>query len=234
MDIKYLDWDSHFFGHSIGRLDVNRDDEIEDISRCFNSVGRYGCIYLFMPDLKYAENALNLLECAGDVYERRVYENRDLTESEIPEEVNLLSKADSIDDLYALSLASGHRSRFVRDPKFAEHSPRYFRAWIDGSINGSTADFVYVTRSDSRVVGFVTISIRADAAQIGLIAVDAGSRGQGIGKKLLQAAEYCSLVNDRRVLRIPTQGDNRTAVRFYEKAGYQIAHQEFIIHYWLS
>lgn len=228
------EWDSDFFGFSIGDLTVEESDVVSEIhSFLGGSVSRaYRCIYVTSKNLDQIQGVNSLQSGAHTLFERRVYEKKLSKSEKQPTEISLLSSNDNRDDLYSLALASGHASRFVQDQRFSTHAARYFRAWIDNSINGSMADCIFVTRNSGRVIGFITVSTNKGYAQVGLIAVDQSFRRNGIGRQLLRAAENFAFSAGKETLRIPTQGNNDVATSFYEREGYSCIQKEYTIHVW--
>jgi dTDP-4-amino-4,6-dideoxy-D-galactose acyltransferase len=141
---------------------------------------------------------------------------------------------DCCEDLEALALQVGHHSRFGADPRMpvAGYEALY-RLWIRNSVNRTVADAVLVAREDGRIVGMVTVGIKAGRGFIGLFAVAPGMRERHIGSCLLQSSQTWFRRQEIRFTQVVTQRNNIAACRLYEKGGYTVAKLEHFYHFWL-
>ena len=235
MGIEELSWDSTFFKKRIGQARILSADSLDALARQLPEEQRFDCVYLRAPGKALADGLQRRLPEAGQPYEKRIYERKLLSgpSEPVPDWVVPLPDNRPREALYELALASGHASRFTLDPRFHDSAPAYFRAWIDNSLCGDRADHLWVAQKGGRTSGLVTLKL-SGVAEIGLLAVGEDFRGQGLGGALLAAAETCAHEHGHHRLLISTQGENKSGVSFYEKAGYTIAETEYIFHYWLS
>ncbi len=97
--------------------------------------------------------------------------------------------------LTSLAIASGQWSRFRTDTNIPSGVfEKMFSAWLNNSVNGSIADEVFVARefradgTTSEEIGFVTVKLKGQVVHIGLLAVDAQYRRQGVAAKLMHKA----------------------------------------------
>jgi ribosomal protein S18 acetylase RimI-like enzyme len=97
-------------------------------------------------------------------------------------------------------------------------SRRSFRALIERE----TAE-VFVAVIDDRLAGYAIVLLRrgSGVARLYSIATAPGLAGQGVGRRLLDAAEDAAFRHDRMLLRLEVREDNGRAIRIYEKAGYR-------------
>lgn len=217
--VKYLEWDSTFFGMRIGSvyLDAKFNSELP----LSDELSEYDIIYVFsnaqlawnvpLVDIKitYGKEALPT-PLGSDVYEFDPLQH-------------------NYDELVKLVYLSGHDSRFLKDPSFGPyHFKRLYKRWIDKSIEDNNTH-VLVFLVDQYIAGFLTVTYANDLSTIGLIAVDQDFQGRGIGSKLIQAAE--SFSNPNSILQVATQETNVNACKFYEGLGFKILKKEFIYHY---
>ena len=79
----------------------------------------------------------------------------------------------------------------------------------------------------------ITLGYQTTHAIIGLLAVQQGHRGQGIGKHLLDAALHYAQAWQLPEIQVTTQLDNEGACRFYEREGFERIHEEHVYHLWL-
>lgn len=85
-----------------------------------------------------------------------------------------------------------------------------------------TARFVVAGDRD-RILGYALILFRARTALARLysIAVDPAARGQGLGARLLDAAEHAAFDHGCILMRLEVRADNAAAIALYEKRGYR-------------
>ena len=138
-------------------------------------------------------------------------------------------------DLYRLALISGVYSRFRLDDNLPKDSyERMYRCWIERSVDGAMADLVFVHRTKNQIDGMITVKIETDMAHIGLVAVDKGVQGGGIGSMLIKAVEaYLQTKTTVRHLKVATQWANKPACHLYEKNGFVVEEKTNIYHWWL-
>jgi dTDP-4-amino-4,6-dideoxy-D-galactose acyltransferase len=143
--------------------------------------------------------------------------------------------------LVELAIASGQYSRFHVDRGFRpERFEAMYRVWIERSVAGELADVVLVAplgargRADGEpLAGMITLSESQGVATIGLVAVAAAARQQGIGSALLRAAHRWMRSRQAHTARVVTQLANLPACRLYERSAYQLASVQHYFHFWL-
>ncbi len=135
--------------------------------------------------------------------------------------------------LERLAFQSGAHSRFRLDDGFRQNEfERLYREWLAGSLAGKDGKCVYVAGDPAQPQGLVTLEPGA-AVRIGLFAVAPERRRQGVGRRLLAAAERFCAERAAGELRVATQIENREACLFYESCGFRRIHAESIFHAWL-
>ncbi len=125
-------------------------------------------------------------------------------------------------------------SRFHLDPSFpAEAANRIKREWIRSYCEGRRGECLLVARQSGRVTGFLAV-LSADiggktTAVIDLIAVDAGSRGRGVGAALVRyfVRNWCARAE---VLRVGTQIANVVSLRLYHQCGFAMVDASYVLH----
>lgn len=82
---------------------------------------------------------------------------------------------------------------------------------------------VLVAEADGQPVGSLVLlfSRATSIARLYSIAVHPNARGQGLGRRLLKAAEAQAWAHQRAYLRLEVRQDNAAAVRLYESLGYR-------------
>ena len=138
-------------------------------------------------------------------------------------------------DMIELALNSGIYSRYAIDPHIpATYFNELYKQWIRKSISHEFADEVLVSFDGNRIQGMVTVGQKNERGTIGLIAVNADSRGQRLGEALVYAALHWSVSKGYGASQVVTQGDNAAACRLYEKCGYRVETIEPFYHIWLE
>lgn len=229
--VNRLHWDSDFFGLRIGRADIVSNERWgvflneADILRI-----QYDLIYVFSEqELPTDTNGMRLVDT------KTIYAKSIDSSTIIPATVEHYQESLPNADLYRLALVSGVYSRFRLDNSLPTDSyERMYRCWIERSVDGTMADLVLVHHADNQIDGMITLKIEADVAHIGLVAVDEGAQGKGIGTMLIKAVEAYLQSNTKvRHLKVATQWANKPACHLYEKNGFVVEEKTNIYHWWL-
>jgi dTDP-4-amino-4,6-dideoxy-D-galactose acyltransferase len=241
--IKLLHWDSDFFGFPTGRVfleDALKTGAKSLLAHLQNQ--NIKLLYLF-HDLSTEVDSVqksDLIQIMGArLVDARIVYGKDLStisKTSLPETIFEYTLPKATNRLYDIALESGVYSRFRLDPKIPTGSyDRMYRIWLDNSVNRKIADMVLVSKDEAGAInGMVTLSTQAETAVIGLIATHADARGKGVGSHLMQAAEHYALQSGKTRLTVATQKANEPACRFYSKAGYQVASEVEVFHWWAS
>ncbi len=127
------------------------------------------------------------------------------------------------DELKNLAFQSGEYSRFKIDGRLPVQSfERLYTIWIENSVNGKSADKVFIFKASNEIAGFITLAMKDHFGEIGLIAVNNKFRGMEIGSKLIRHTEDFVLSHKENTLKVATQLDNTLACNFYKKNGYEV------------
>ncbi|MFN8236619.1 MAG: GNAT family N-acetyltransferase [Chitinophagales bacterium] len=229
MLIEKLDWDSSFFNITIGKIKPG----------CFNAetflqeIGNFDLIYIFeFPNSIYLPEIEKFCSVPVDIKVNYAKSVRDM--NTIDEHIIEYPSDTANDQLISLGTQSGLYSRFKTDPHFPAGSyEKLYTEWVNKSADKTLADIILIYKTDKdSIAGFITVALRGEVAHIGLIAVDESSRGKGIGKKLLQAAEYHACRHNFRKLSVSTQKANATAAHLYEQFGFEVEEELNVYHYW--
>lgn len=226
-----LQWDSDFFGLRIGRTDIASNEEWSMLQQEIITLRKqYDLIYVFSDqELPTETNGMRLVD-TKTIYAKSI-DSSDIMPATIERYQESVPNA----DLYRLALVSGIHSRFRLDNSLPSDSyERLYRCWIERSVDGAMADLVLVHHTDDKIDGMITLKIEADVAHIGLVAVDEGSQGRGIGTMLIKAVEaYLQSNTTVRHLKVATQWANKPACHLYEKNGFVVEEKSNIYHWWL-
>jgi ribosomal protein S18 acetylase RimI-like enzyme len=97
-------------------------------------------------------------------------------------------------------------------------SRRSFRRWLGQASGG----LMVADTGAGALAGYVLVILRNNSplARLYSIATHSDFRGQGLGARLVGAAETYASQHRRRYLRLEVRSDNRAAIRLYERLGY--------------
>ncbi len=235
MNLEFLDWDSSFFDINIGRIICEKDIDALETRLLEAKRKAYSLLYVFMPETKFVTPAI-LNRYFGKLVDRKVNFRLDISK------LNKLHSSDIRNytgnsltkELLDLSYLSGSYSRFLLDEKLPKSAfERLYKTWIEKSVSGELADRVFVWYHNNRIAGFVTLKIKDNEGEIGLIAVAEEAQGKQIGTKLLDACVHYLQQNKIPILNVPTQLHNQQACNFYKKYGFYQKNITNIYHFWL-
>lgn len=237
LNVQRLAWDSEFFGFGVGRL-IGSIESTVALSRALQDANERG-FRLVYGQCEHSDIVSHqwCLEIGGRFVDaKRTYS---LTLSDVSPTSRMSAVlADSSPcsrrQLRSLAWQSAEFSRYRVDPDMPRGSwRRMYSAWVENSLNGKLADAVLVAHADENrkgpIIGMITVS---HSGAIGLLAVAKRWRGRGIGRRLLQAAEYQCRLFGCTQLTVVTQGDNTPACQAYESVGYTLTEEQHIFHFW--
>ena len=228
MEIVALDWDTDFCGNKVGKIVVQNN--LIDENLLLNN--DYKLLYLFSNEALSDELVKKYNLFLADEKIDLITQVSDLTLDKSPNEnLEELTKLD--ENLLDLTLQSGHYSRFKIDPNFKKNEfEKLYAVWIEQSITHKNAEKVIGFLVNNKVVGFVTIGLKNNAYDIGLIAVDEAHRSLKIGKQLLAYVFNYAISKEINKVTVTTQKQNQGAMKFYINNGFSVNHTTYIYHLW--
>lgn len=223
MKACHLEWDSAFFKKNIGVLSKNENCIVENINN-------FDLLYVIDIEVEHIPNFTCSYEGTQVVLSKTHFE-----EPVSNHQISSMNSSTnfSFDKIYELALLSGTWSRFKKDKKFTtEEFQLLYKKWVQNSLNKKIADDVLIYHEQDEILGFITYKIENSKAVIGLLAVSPTCKRTGIGTTLLNAFEAKALQLNLNSLEVKTQLLNKTAINFYQKAGYSISKKINIKHFW--
>ncbi|MBK7644524.1 MAG: GNAT family N-acetyltransferase [Planctomycetes bacterium] len=228
---RALEWDTQFFGVRIASL------EAEDIAPGqwraaleFCRAHAVRCLYVLAAGTHDAQKALD----AGAVRtDERV--TLALGQRALVAPASRIRGAVEVDipALRALAARSHTDSRFYADGHFArERCDELYATWIEKSVRG-WADAVYTSGPAGAPLCYLSLHQRETHVEIGLIAVDEATRGQGLGRELVEAA-LTRAAQAGLGVRVVTQGRNAAATSLYGKCGFEVERVQSWFHLWFD
>lgn len=224
--VRELEWDTNCFGYSVGELIIKSPlnfmpDELSNLSKDFR------LIYIF------SKNEIQLLSDNLVLADKKVVLSRQ-TES-IPDNFNEIKSYHGrlTKKLLELSFQSGKYSRFRKDKFFINNEfKKLYTEWIENSLNRKIARDLFIHKSTNDINGFITLAIKGNLAEIGLIAVDPKYRGHGIGSGLIKYTVNSAFTLGYKAIQVVTQLDNKAALSLYHKNGFELTDLTYVYHYW--
>lgn len=226
--IETLDWDSEFFGVSVGRVAPATTDLVAAAAEA--DAKGVDCTYLLLA----ADDADRLMEAqrAGfTVVDIRIELGAETVSVDDPDHGCRIADPDA-DASWLKRIASQRftNSRFFADPHFGrEAAGGLFEAWITRGLAGDGRQVVVL---DDRA-GFV-ICGRDTSLHEGIIELiatsDSAARGSGL--RLMSGAHDWFLAQGLRSASVVTQVANVPALRLYERVGYRARRTDIWLHRW--
>lgn len=229
--IQALTWDSDFFQLRIGKIDEL--SKLQSITAA--EINSFDLIYIEQTAQNldtFLENQTNFNITYTDIktiYRKQLLHNV----TSVDKQITVYPFATTNDALINLSIQAGAFSRFKLDPNFGATSYKnLYRQWIENAVQKVSADIVLVYGDIQYPKGFITLVFKENLAKVGLIAVDQQHQNEGIGKALMEAAEYFAIKNNFTTLEIITQTENKNACAFYQRVGCQEISILYTHHHW--
>lgn len=240
--IEYLEWDSDFFGISVGsvRNRVDSESHLDSVLRELKE-SNLNLIYLTVP-VDRADLITGILrEREAILADTRVEMSADIAKLNSRQELDepdgfLIRMAEDKDAVPAGELASycfRGLTRFYRDPRLSdERCDELYRTWAERDI-GRESNSCLICTFKERTAGFSTAVCTGDKnAKIGLIGVDTEFRGCGVGQALLKNTAGMLWEKGIEHLIAVTQLASIGAMRMYERAGFLLRETSVVLHLW--
>lgn len=113
-----------------------------------------------------------------------------------------------------LGYPCSHESLTARFEEFEARKDKDSTVLLIGDVSGSIVAFMQLGR--------IATLVSKKRAEIQALVVDERHRGQGVGRKMILAAEDWSRHNQLENLRLGSRSTRTDAHRFYEKSGFSI------------
>ena len=240
--IEYLEWDSDFFGISVGSV-RNRIASESNLGEMLREMRKsnLNLVYVTLPMDRSDLITRILCERGAMLADTRAEMAIDLKRYNSPQAVIestdfILRTAEDEDTASVSELASccfRDLTRFYRDSRLSdEKCDELYRIWAERDV-GKKENLNLLCTCDGRLAGFCTAdSIGDEDAKIGLIGVTPEFRGFGIGQALLR--KTAGMFRDRGCghLVAVTQLASVGAMRMYERAGFLLKDTSIVVHLW--
>jgi len=233
----YLEWDSHFFGHPIARLNRRRLGQ-QDVNAAVEWCTANGieCLYFLADPNDPMTSALaeknNFMQVDVRMTFERPVTDRDRSQDGLAQGPIRPAAESDLQTLKEIARTSHRASRFYFDHHFQQSEcDALYETWIEKSVRGY-AQAVLVAQAATLPAGYISCHLREDEAQIGLAAVSPQQRAMGVGTKLTRAFLAWAAEQGATRATVVTQGRNLAAQRLYQRNGFITAGVELWYHRW--
>lgn len=237
---QILSWDSQLFGFNVAKILII-EPTLSDFNKTFNKMREqkvklaYWQTSLSFNLQKEISTRYNgLFVDLKTTYSKMLSPNVNDVNIKTDKKVTPFS-GDSLDNrMYDITLQCGEHSRFRVDPKISYPVfEKLYNTWIEKSVSKELADDILLYKINNRTAGLITVYVKESAGYIGLIGVDEQFRGQGVGQKLIEAADIYFRKARCKSVDVVTQGLNAAACALYEKTGFTVKSQTNFYHFWM-
>lgn len=239
-----LAWDSDYFGFPVARITGAELDDAKLLDALGNARTQSIRLVYWGTSPSRLVSPEILAEFQGKLVDEKATFARELgsVPGEMPTsqaaffDVVELPQGPACPRLMALGMSAGHHSRFRTDSRISDAQYRgLYGMWMQRSTLRELADAVFIAINQGNPVepiGVVTVSESEGVGRIGLIAVHDSVRGQGAGKRLMEAAHAWMRSAGAKHVEVVTQLANRGACRLYRSCGYQLRDVVNYYHFW--
>lgn len=137
--------------------------------------------------------------------------------------------------LLEMAVEIGLKSRFSQDPLLTRtQMVSVYHEWMRNCCRKIAADVVLVLKDKGKIMAMVTLKMKGGRGDIGLLAVAADGRGQGLGTLITQSALSFYQQQGVRSVQVVTQQSNSRACHLYEKCGFTLENEQKFYHFWIK
>lgn len=221
--ISLIAWDCAFFGKKIARLEI--ETALPD-AEAIESYCRTQHIELLQACVDTGDSAtIFALETRGFHFVDLRLDMAARVSGSPRKDAHIQRSAES--DIPALLSVSHHSffevSRYNWLGFFAPAQiDAFYDTWLENGVRGTHDDCCFHYVLDGKIAGFTTVKLHDNEASIGLIAVDAKLRGNGIGDALVENVFAYAKERGLATVSSVTQGRNRPAQTLYGRHGMQV------------
>ena len=232
---SFLDWDSKHFFYRIGKINKQKLDNNDFINiEDWIKVNSIECIYYLKGN---NDNKFNIeLNYGYEHVDTRVDLSLKIDKSDynvISKNINVKILESFNNEIYKILDNSIAGTRFYNDKNFRKKDvQKLYHKWIKKSHN-SKSSVIIIATINSKIIGLISSrSINNSEALIELVAVDYKYNHQGIGSNILSRCIEFWSEKEKRIFYVSTQLDNKPAISFYQKFGFEILNMKNWYHKW--
>ena len=224
--IRFLEWDTNFFGIKCGKAVFDRTLTDSEWAEFLNEQKEYDFVSIVNTGCN-VENAVKISsQTTAFIADTNIQLSKPAEDVPMPEGVTVEEALSYNEDFIKLTVFE--HSKFYHDKKlFARGGGKVYEQWLKNSFDKKGKFFACAGN-----LGYCLFSFDNDACVIELIRVSDKARGQGIGKKLLKATEHFAYTKGAKKVSVGTQLTNTGALNFYISGGQKILRADATYHLW--
>lgn len=236
LQISPCPWDTDFFGYNVGEYRVGSTRNLPN-PKAIVELARssdFRLVYLKSPvELDWSQVSSDQ---NAYLIDKKVTFSRTTESSKQHSEIFLFEDSVPDERMISIALQTGEYSRFGRDREFHNNEfEKLYTEWINKSVSKKIAHAVWISQGNgTQTTGLITLALKGDSSEIGLLGVDKHFRGQKLGKKLVETAISYSHSTGFNQITVATQLENEPACAFYTTLGFKVLTIEYIYHIWNS
>lgn len=234
LPLRFLEWDTTFFGRRIGRITDTRitQETLQAVIAQSEQEQIDGLYFLCESDSPASSRAA---EAHGfHLMDMRVTLDHPLTSTFQVNTPARLRPVQTSDQAALRELARGSftDSRFYADPHFTrDQCDQLYETWLTNALRDHP-DGVIVAEVNGQVAGYITCEIANAIGEIGLIGVSPAHQGLRIGTALTAASVEWFRQHGAHSAEVVTQGRNIAAQRMYQTCGFRTKRVQLWYHRW--
>jgi dTDP-4-amino-4,6-dideoxy-D-galactose acyltransferase len=240
---QFLEWDTRFFGHRIGRVESHRlDADLLASIDVWRREQAIECLY-FLADSDDPQT-ISLAQANGfQLVEVRLTFERSLKDWDPqtrPREIrDLLIRPALPQDLPVLQEIARNSyvdSRYYFDKRFQEHQwQEYYRTWVQKSCTGG-AELALTAEKDGEVLGYITGQVDHQKGEgiYELTGVKESVRRLGVGQELFRSGLDWYVRAGVEAIWVATQGRNVPTQRMIQRNGFITRACQLYYHKWFE
>jgi ribosomal protein S18 acetylase RimI-like enzyme len=233
--LRRLDWDSSFFGHEMGVVEVAplpaaRTALRRELRRELSASGQDFAHLILRANADDRDVIRAAEACGMRLVDVGIDSTLAITGAALPtrdpaDRVRPFASAD-LAELRAIAATSFVSSRFAADAFFTpDQVSTFHETWVT-NLCGGLAQAVLVYDDVSGALGFVACSLSEGFGRIVLIATAARARRRGIGRVLTHEAVRYFASAGATAVQVKTQAQNYAALALYADAGFRVSRAE--------
>jgi len=227
-----LEWDSGFFGVSIGKVVLHSALIPSLWADLLESLSNYELVVIENRDANPTNAQLIGTTTNAFIADTNIQFCKESVEWTSPSRTIAIS-GNVPPDHSILNMTEFEFSRFLDDPKLRERGgERVYREWANNSFEKENKYFGRFIDSSGNLSGYILFSFIDNTCFIELLAVARDSFGRGIGQDLFKAAEQYSHEHRISTIKVGTQLRNLSAINLYHKLGCRQVACRQIFHLW--
>ena len=233
-----LDWDTEYFGVKSAKVILKGNVSETEQNEILNFCSKYEFVSIFNLDNNSYNNFWIGKKTKAFLTDINIQFVKQINKKLISTDkfTNIYNSYTKNQDVLKIAKEAFLYSRFYNDPNLLkEKAQNVYCHWTECAFNKSDKYFIIAQRN-GEVAGYLLFSINLEYsfATIELIAVRQKYKGQKVGRSLIINLENFAYENRIKFIKVGTQVDNISAVRFYNSCDFKYLGSRSIYHYWLN